>query len=193
MLAPSKSHSANVNSAIRCEVESNPFVFVLLGYSINQSDPESQSNYRAGFNDCAAKVCSFVENQPSVDSKLREQILESLTASYSYNIHTYQTRVNTNTSMCYSPGPAVYLSSLQTVGESPCSYASTPPPSPPSSAFSPYDRNEAAMLSELSNNFIDNHSTADIERNIAEPCTNPVQCHLPIWRPWISSTQEGQI
>ena len=167
-------------------------LFCFIGYWINpQSESESQhSNYRAGFNACAARVRRFMENQPGVNPKLQEQILESLTASHSYIVHTNQTFVNKNTSMSFTPGQAVYgVCGLQTTSEPPRTCAFTPPPSPPqSSAFRPYDRSETTTLTDGSSNSPDNcYSTAHIKRSIVEPCK------LSLWRPWIPSSQHGQI
>ncbi|XP_078343724.1 transcription factor HES-4-like [Oculina patagonica] len=158
----------------------------VTGYWTNHGDAESLSNYRAGFNECATKVYSFMENQQSgVDSKLREQMLARLAASCSYNTHTTTpVHVKSDHPVCYSPSPSVY--GLHTTGESPCvGCASTPPPSPPSSAFSPFNRNEAAMINTAGN-------TSSI--SIVEPrrFASPVECSLPLWRPWMSNTRDGQ-
>lgn len=182
-MIPNARHRYGCNSLIP--------LFCHIGYWNNpQSEPESQhSNNRAGFNECAGRVRSFVENQPGVNPKLQEQILGSLAASYSFNFHTNQTLVNKSTSVSFPPGQAVYVSGLQTTAESPCTSAFTPPPSPPlSSAFRPYDRRETTILTDASGNSPENcYSTADIKRSMEEPCK------LPLWRPWIQSSQQGQI
>ena len=71
-MIPNARHRYGCNSLIP--------LFCHIGYWNNpQSEPESQlSNNRAGFNECAGRVRSFVENQLGVNPKLQEQILGSL-------------------------------------------------------------------------------------------------------------------
>ena len=168
----------------KLKTELIPRLIVRVGYWTNQSDAESLSNYRAGFNDCATRVYSFMENQQNgVDSKLREQVLARLAASCSYNMHP-TSPAHSDRPVCYSPKPSVY--GLQTTGESSClGCASTPPPSPPSSAFSPFNRNDGAILNKA--------YTSSISNVEPRSYTTPVECSLPLWRPWVSNTQDGQI
>ena len=166
------------------------FKSLFSGYWTNQSDPESLGNYRAGFNECATKVCSFMENQKSgVDSKLREQMLAGLAASCSYNIHTTTPgQVRSDSPVSYSPGSAVYGS--QSTGESRFLCASTPPPSPPSSAFSPFIPYEGAMLRKSGNASCSYHAAVESAARHESPVESSSP---PLWRPWTSNTQNGQI
>lgn len=135
-----------------------------------------------------------MENQKSgVDSKLREQILAGLAASCSYNIQTTSPgHMKSDSPVSYSPNPAVY--GLQSAGESHFLCASTPPPSPPSSAFSPFNRDEGAMLRKSGNTSSSLHSTVEFPTKSTARYASPVECNsLPLWRPWISNTQDGQI
>lgn len=129
-----------------------------------------------------------MENQQSgVDSKLREEILARLAESCNYSLHTTApVHVKSDQPVCYSPTPALYC--LQTTEATPClGCASTPPPSPPLSAFSPFNRNEAATLNNAGN-------TCSINTMEPRRYANAVECSLPLWRPWISNTQDqGQV
>ena len=135
-----------------------------------------------------------MENQKSgVDSKLREQMLAGLAASCSYNMHTTPGHIKSDNPASYSPGPAVY--GLQSTGESHFC-ASTPPPSPPSSAFSPFIPYEDAMLRKSGNTSSSHDTTVEFQTKSAARHASPVECSgsIPLWRPWISSnTQDGQI
>ena len=140
-------------------------------------------------------MCSFMENQKSgaVDSRLREQMLAGLAASCSYNMHTTTPgHVTSDSPVSYSSSPAVY--GLQSTGESHFLCAPTPPPSPPSSAFSPFIPYEGAMLKKSENAASSHHASVEFQTKSAERHTSPVECSSPpLWRPWISNTQNGQI
>jgi len=139
-------------------------------------------------------MCSFMENQKSgVDSKLREQMLAGLAASCSYNMHTTTPgHVKSDSPVSYSPSPAVY--GLQGTGESHFFCASTPPPSPPSSAFSPFIPHEGTMLKKAGNASCSHHASVEFQTKSAARHASPVECSSPpLWRPWISNTQDGQI
>lgn len=153
-----------------------------LGYS------ESLSNYRAGFNDCANKVCSFMENQPSLDNKLREQILVRLASSCS---------PCKSDTMYYSSGvpvPEMYAT------ESPYCYVPSPPPSPPSSAFSPFKPCNRAVTSIASDTGMktsgEQQSAAHMTRTSMDSTKSviPEECKNALWRPWMpSSAENGEI
>jgi len=154
----------------------------------NQNHSESLSNYRAGFNDCATRVCNFMEHQPLVNTKLREQMLMRLAASCS--------PVKSGSVYCSSSVPAPEMYGLQSMVDPHYSCVSSPPPSPPSSAFKPFNPNnqEAASPSEAGKAFSGYDSKVDLHRNTAqhESSPSPVEC-LPLWRPWISSSENETI
>ena len=144
---------------------------------------ESLSNYRAGFNDCANKVCSLMENQPLVDTKLREQILVRLAATYS--------PVKSDNVCCSGSVPAPENYALQNITDSSYCCVSSPPPSPTSSAFSPFQSsNRGAATSQTGIN--GNLSSTDVKRTTADStkCASRGECRLPLWRPWISSSED---
>ena len=154
----------------------------------NQNHSESLSNYRAGFNDCATRVCNFMERQPLVNTKLREQMLMRLAASCS--------PVKSDSVYCSSSVPAPEMYGLQSMVDSHYSCVSSPPPSPPSSAFKPFKPNkqEAASPSEAGKAFSGYDSKVDLHRNTVQHASSPspVEC-LPLWRPWISSSENETI
>lgn len=178
-------HVILIQSQVRWSWKLNliPLFSWCSGYWTNHSNQESLSNYRAGFNDCASRVCNFMENQPTMDSKLREQILVRLAASCS--------PVKSDSVYCPSSGPAVY--GLQ--AESPfCCGISSPPPSPTSSAFSPFNPNNGAVTPSEAGTTCSKYQT-DLHRSTAksrESTCSPVECQ-PLWRPWISSSENGKI
>lgn len=147
------------------------------GHCCNSNHSDSMTNYRAGFNDCASKVCSFIENQPQLDTKVREQILVRLAASCnlvkSDGVHY---------SNCV---PEVYASQNLTEYSSYCC-VSSPPPSPPSSAFTPYQANsdKAVQPIESGSQMVSRGSHRSNYTNKASG-----ECKLPLWRPWISSSE----
>lgn len=181
----------HANSSVSCEAENWIFkclcVSVSLGHWSNyMSCSESLSNYRAGFNNCANKVCSLMENQTLVDTKLREQILVRLAATYSPvksdNVY-YSGSVS---------APEIYA--LQNITDSSCCCVSSPPPSPTSSAFSPFEAsNRGVTPNETGINGY--HSSVNVKSTDAEStkCTSRVECRLPLWRPWISSSEDGAV
>lgn len=135
-----------------------------------------------------------MENQKSgVDSKLREQMMAGLAASCSYNMHTTSPgHVKSDSPVSYSPSPAVY--GLQNTGESHFLCASTPPPSPPSSAFRPFIPDEDAMLIKAGNTTSSHHAAVEFHAKSAARHESPVEYSSPpLWRPWMSNTQDGQI
>jgi len=154
----------------------------------NQNHSESLSNYRAGFNDCATRVCNFMEHQPLVNTKLREQMLMRLAASCS--------PVKSGSVYCSSSVPAPEMYGLQSMVDSHYSCVSSPPPSPPSSAFKPFKPNkqEAVSPSEAGKAFSGYDSKVDLHRNTVQHASSPspVEC-LPLWRPWISSSENETI
>lgn len=156
---------------------STPNLCLSSGHCCNSNHSDSMTNYRAGFNDCASKVCSFIENQPQLDTKVREQILVRLAASCnlvkSDGVHY---------SNCV---PEVYASQNLAEYSSYCC-VSSPPPSPPSSAFTPYQANsdKAVQPIETGSQMVSRGSHSPTYTNKASG-----ECKLPLWRPWISSSE----
>lgn len=147
------------------------------GHCCNRNHSDSLTNYRAGFNDCASKVCSLIENQPQLDTKVREQILVCLAASCNL--------VKSDGVYYSSCVPEVYASQNLTEYPSHCCVSSSPP-SPPYSAFTPYQANsdKAAQLIETGSQMVScgSHSSTHTSKASEE-------CKLPLWRPWISSSE----
>ena len=144
-----------------------------VGHCYNRSHSESVTTYRAGFNDCASKVISLMENQPHMDTKLREQILVRLAASCN--------PLKPDVVYYSSSASQLYQSQKSTDFTAYCSMSS-PPPSPPSSAFIPYQVSNKAVkpLETGSKTSRECHSSTHTN-NASE------ESRLPLWRPWMSS------
>lgn len=153
-------------------------VLSVKGYWTNPSDPEFLSSYRAGFNDCATKVCKFMENQPRVDSKLREQILVRLAASCS--------PVTPESVYCPSSLTTPSIYGFQASDHLSCCGVSSPPPSPPSSAFSPFNPGNGALSAvEAGRTSRGCEAIEKLDRNSMDSTSYA----RPLWRPWISKSQ----
>lgn len=119
-----------------------------------------------------------MENQPRVDSKLREQILVRLAASCS--------PVTPESVYCPSSLTTPSIYGFQASDSLSCCGVSSPPPSPPSSAFSPFNPGNGALSAvEAGRTSGGCEAIEKLDRNSMDSTSYA----RPLWRPWISKSQ----
>lgn len=137
-------------------------VLFCLGPYENSAD--CMSRYRAGYNDCTARIFQYFESDPGISGKLREKVLSRL-ATFCYTPTVDCAPVSFCPSCATNcTATAKFRITASPYGTAPSSYYKTvtPPPSPISYGYNVYEKSV---------------STRTVAESVPD---NP-----PLWRPWL--------